>query len=83
MPGDNYKSPQFNHGSTVLENDNVLEFRKASEYLVPYSAVEARNDVDASFRNVNPEIEHQIGPVECAGMQLKIIQQIRAEMIAA
>lgn len=82
MPGDTYTPPQHHQESTVFDDGNVLEFRKARDDLRPQSEIEAERDVRSAYAHEAP-VERELTPVEIAGLQLAELHKVRLDRMAA
>ncbi len=79
MPGDTFTPPR-QENSTVFDDGNVLEFRKAREGLRPQSEIEAERAVQSAYDySVTAESERQLTPVEYAALQLVELHKVRQE----
>jgi len=83
MPGDTFTPPHQEH-STVFDDGNVLEFRKARDDLRPQSQIEAERAVRSAYDyQATAETERQLTPVEYAALQLAELHKARRDRMAA
>lgn len=79
MPGDTF-TPPHHEQSTVFDDGNVLEFRKARDDLRPQSEIQAERDVRSAYaQQAHERAERPLTPVEYAALQLTALHAARQE----
>jgi hypothetical protein len=81
MPGDTYTPPR-QESSTVFDDGNVLEFRKAREDLRPVAEVEAERAAQEAY-SLQSTAERELSPVGYAALQLEELHKARLDRMAA